>query len=256
MQFQVETVEKAIKPVLDAQGNHAQNENGELLFEDDGFPSPQSGWIPAYICGGRWLQGHQGFNIREAEFVHVKGNFKKPPTAGTTEDFDPRTKQNDPSKSVNFKYAHPEHGEMWVKVVGRAQQQGGGQRPSAPRTPPGGSSAPQRPQQALRAVPTETEYLSEVARILKRATRLIKGTFPDWSGDAVAHAATSSTFGVLIGKARSEVADDPTAEQLAAAETARLRTLDDAKKLIEANETTAAVAALPAMAADDDRIPF
>jgi hypothetical protein len=222
MKFAVERVEQAL------------NEAGE----PDGHGEGQR-WTPSYIVGGRWLDSSKGFNIREGEFVFVKGNFKKPPVEGTTEDFTVKTKKDDPSKSINFKYQWPDGNEAWVKVIGRSEQSRDMSR--AGNAYNGAQNAQRAPQshantaQAAKPVPTMTQAVA----VLRECVAAVEG----WGSDA--HATT-----LFLGRLRGDIRRDPSQAEIEAekkrAEEAAAAAAAEAQRLADEAAARARAAAGPA----------
>jgi hypothetical protein len=207
MRFAVERVE----PALDANGN------------PDGHGEGQR-WTASYIVGGRWLDSSKGFNIREGEFVFVKGNFKKVPVEGTEENFTVKTKKDDPSKSINFKYSWPDGNEAWVKVIERAQDQSRGGNPyngggshSASATAHRATESASRPAQAPRVVPTVTEAGAALIGLYDRMLSAVKAVHAKAGVDSdPARVAQAMATTLYIDLRSDRIRSDPTQAQLAA----------------------------------------
>jgi hypothetical protein len=259
MKFAVERVEPALDPVT-----------GEPDGHGDG-----ARWVASYIVGGRWLESSKGFNIREGEFVFVKGNFKKVPTEGTTENFNVKTKKDDPSKSINFKYAWPDGNEAWVKVIERAQDQSRGGNPyngsqNASATAHRGTESASRPAQAPRVVPTVTEAGAALIGLYDRMLSAVKAVHAKAGVESdPARVAQAMATTLYIDLRSDRIRSDPTQAQLAAeaeaqaaavkAEEERLeRELEAAReKLRRAAPAAAAAGYTPAEPIDDGGdIPF
>lgn len=247
MRFAVERVEEAL------------NEQGE----PDGHGQGQQ-WTASYIVGGRWLDSSQGFNIRAGEFVFVKGNFKKVPVEGTEEDFLPKTKKDDPSKSINFKYQWPDGNEAWVKVVGRVQQAQGGSRPN----PYAGTKAPAKP---ASGAPTASTGHSHAAPTMSQAVAVFvdcateitaaRAKLPEGDRDLLGPGQITTLF---LARLDGRVVRNPSAADIAAKAAAEAEALADAQAVIDAARAKLEAKApgltppvlTPPVLPEDDDIPF
>ena len=166
----------------------------------------------------------------------MKGGFKKPPKNGDVENFEIKTKRDDPTKAVNFKYGFwvsdvngqpvksvDENGEWeraWCKVVSRIQAQGsvGSTPQSAPSRPANAPQGHASPSQAARVVPT----MSQAVAVLRECVGAVAG----WGSEA--HATT-----LFLGRLRGDIRRDPTAAELAAEKEAKQAIADVAAKKAE-----------------------
>lgn len=109
MRIQIEKIEGCV----DEHGRPAGYGEGARFTQDFLFEGPSLDDVPEHY-------------VRAGEYAYWKGGFKKPPKAGTVENFDLKMKRDDPSKKISFKDALPDGTEIWRNVVKRAAPAGGG----------------------------------------------------------------------------------------------------------------------------------
>lgn len=143
-------------------------------------------------------------------------------------------------------------------TLGRREQgtlQSGGGQSTLPtqRAPQNGSVSATG---ASSNVPTITERGKEILALAPRALKLAQAiAVGGASPDAICGLQTSILMHWLIGKDQGRIKDDPTADEVAAAEAAKQARLAEAKRILEEAEKKAALDAMPPLEADDE-IPF
>lgn len=245
MRVQIERIEQAV------------NNDGT----PDGFQS-QGGFIPAYKFEGRIIEGDPTHRISTGEYGFFKANFKKPPSEGSTENFDVKTKKGTNQK-ISFPDGNlPDGGTLWRVVVARAQDMsrggnpynGSNSAPQAPRTP---ANAPQG---HSRTSSTVTERGQLLATLIPRGVKLASAVAPAGATpDGILQAAISIAMHMVIGLDRGDIRPDPTAAEVEAAEAAKQARLEEAKRLLAEQEAKSAKATIEGYAptdGPDDEIPF
>ena len=156
-------------------------------------------------------------NLDKNAPYYAKANFKKPPTAGTEEDFNEKPKRDDPTRSICFKSSplvefsdgslQPHGPEVWRMVVERVKREDrpnpyaeqGSKYGAAPVRGP--ANAPQGPSGD---VPTTDERAREVLALLPRAidgvTQVCNAKLIEATPDGILQASMSVVMHLLIGK--------------------------------------------------------
>lgn len=222
----------------------------------DGYPGP-SGFIPAYMFGGYAQDDDHANKIRVGDYVHCKGNFKKPPTPPAVENFTFKISQKT-GRKISFRDTLADGTEVWRTVMARAQDSspagnpynGGQQARPAIQAAPAPRSAGNAPQNApttpARVIPT----LSQAAAVLREC---LDAVMP-WGTPE--HATT-----LFLGRLRGDIKRDPTPQEIEAeakrkADAAKAAAEAAAKAAQEAAERMAGYEQGQPDSGDDDLIPF
>ena len=229
-----------------------QIEKCEQAWKDgqqDGFQS-QHGFIPAFNIEGYCLDDVREHKVRAGDRLTLKGNFKKPPQAGTTEELQFKLKKDGSGRAISFPDGtHPDGSTLWRQVVERIpqNQRSGGQQNmpvNAQNRPQSGSNAGQAP----KAVPT----MSQAVAVLKECIDAVAAL-----GGSDGHATT-----LFLARLRGDIRRDPSQAEVEAEAAAKAKAAEEAKKAAEAAAAEAArqaaLAAMPAAepTSEDFGIPF
>lgn len=228
MRFQVETITPALRP------------DGS----QDGFNS-QGGFVPAYTMEGYALDDVPEHKVRAGDRLNLKGNFKKPPVQGSTENLQFKLKKDGSGRPISFPDGvNPDGSTLWRQVVERIPQN---QRQNGPVQAHTAPQSHANPGQVPKAVPT----MSQAIAVMRECIEAIKTI-----GGSDGHATT-----LFLARMDGRIRRDPSPAELEAAEAAKARAAEEARLKAEAEAAEAAKrAALAAMPqpelGTDSDIPF
>lgn len=206
-----------------------QIEKCEQAFTPEGQPDGYgqgNQWTASYKFEGYVLDDVPAFKMRANSYEFFKGNFKKPPVAGTTENFDIKTKRDDPSKGISFPDGTlPDGQTLWRRLVARTRNDsqqgnpynGGNQQNRPPSAPPPGYSTnaqppAQRPAQPATArsggIPAQQE-IAERLELLKLIVvpmrEALMGTGVAASADSILSTAAAWVTSIRIGQEQGRI---------------------------------------------------